>query len=206
MRRGTLAHGAPDRNDARPQHDEMRDAIAATVRFRRGDAPRSGYLAPMPMELSAKPDGRGLKVGIAVARFNEVVTDRLLEGAVAACKERGVADADVVVARVPGAFELPQAAQWLATTMRCDAVAVLGAVIRGETSHYDYVCSAATDGTLRVCLDTSTPVAFGVLTCENLAQALARAGGDAGNKGHDAVLAALEMAQLKRNVRTAAPR
>ena len=160
----------------------------------------------MPKYLSAKPDGGGLRVGIAVARFNELVTDRLLEGALAACRECGVADDDVFVARVPGAFELPQAAQILATTLRCHAVAVLGAVIRGETSHYDYVCSAATDGTLRVCLDRSIPVAFGVLTCENLAQALARAGGDAGNKGHDAVLAALEMATLQRIASDARPR
>ncbi len=160
----------------------------------------------MRKELHAEPDGRGLKVGIAVARFNEVVTERLLEGAIAACCERGVADADVIVARVPGAFELPQAALWLATTMRCDAVVVLGAVIRGETSHYDYVCAAASDGTLRVGLDTKTPIAFGVLTCDNLAQALARAGGDAGNKGTDAVLAALEMAQLKLRVCSVAPR
>ena len=152
----------------------------------------------MPLDLCAQPDGRGLRVGIAVARFNEVVTERLLQGALEACRERGVAESDVVIARVPGAFELPQAAMWLATTMRCDAVATLGAVIRGETSHYDYVCNGATDGVLRASLDTDTPIAFGVLTCEDLAQAMARAGGDAGNKGHDAVMAALEMAQLRR--------
>jgi len=206
MRRATLAHGAPDRNDATPHRGMSHEFSMRARRLRHGGAPRCRYVAAMTKDLSAKPDGRGLKVGIDVARFNEVVTGRLLEGALAACRERGVADTDVFVARVPGAFELPQAAQWLATTMRCDAVAVLGAVIRGETSHYDYVCSAATDGTLRVCLDASTPVAFGVLTCENLAQALARAGGDAGNKGHDAVLAALEMAQLKGNIGSAAPR
>lgn len=174
----------------------------ATRRLRHGGAPRCRYVAPMPKDLSAKPDGRSLKIGIAVARFNEVVTERLLEGALAACREHGVADDDVVIARVPGAFELPQAAQWL-VNMRCHAVAVLGAVIRGETSHYDYVCSAATDGTLRVCLDSGTPVAFGVLTCENLAQALARAGGDAGNKGRDAVLAAMEMVGLRHKIQSA---
>ena len=158
----------------------------------------------MPLDLCAQPDGRGLRVGIAVARFNEVVTERLLQGALEACRERGVAESDVVIARVPGAFELPQAAMWLATTMRCDAVATLGAVIRGETSHYDYVCNGATDGVLRASLDTDTPIAFGVLTCEDLAQAMARAGGDAGNKGHDAVMAALEMAQLKRAMQRSA--
>jgi 6,7-dimethyl-8-ribityllumazine synthase len=157
----------------------------------------------MVLELRAQPDGRGLKVGIAVARFNEVVTGRLLQGALAACRACGVADTDITVVHVPGAFELPQASAWLATKGRCDAVAALGAVIRGETSHYDYVCSAATDGCLRVNLDTNVPIAFGVLTCEDLAQAMARAGGDAGNKGNDAVLAALEMAQLSRALEVA---
>ncbi|MEQ1631569.1 MAG: 6,7-dimethyl-8-ribityllumazine synthase [Planctomycetota bacterium] len=152
----------------------------------------------MVLELRARPDGTGLKVGIAVARFNEVVTGRLLAGALQACRAAGVADADITVVHVPGAFELPQACAWLATAAQCDAVAALGAVIRGETSHYDYVCSAATEGCLRATLDTDVPIAFGVLTCEDLGQALARAGGDSGNKGNDAVLAALEMAQLSR--------
>lgn len=151
----------------------------------------------MVQHVRAAPDGRGLRVGIAVARFNEVVTERLLQGALAACTATGVAEADVTVVHVPGAFELPLACQWLARG-GFDAVVALGAVIRGETSHYDYVCSGATDGVLRVELDTGVPVAFGVLTCENLAQALARAGGEAGNKGDDAVRAALEMAQLSR--------
>lgn len=152
----------------------------------------------MVLEIRARPDGIGLKVGIAVARFNEVVTGRLLAGALQACREAGVAETDITVVHVPGAFELPQACAWLATAKKCDAVAALGAVIRGETSHYDYVCTAATDGCLRATLDTNVPIAFGVLTCEDLGQALARAGGDSGNKGNDAVLAALEMAQLSR--------
>lgn len=151
----------------------------------------------MVHNVRSEPDGRGLKVGIAVARFNEVVTDRLLQGALEACKQTGVADADVTVVHVPGAFELPLACQWLVRG-GADAVVALGAVVRGETSHYDFVCSGATDGVLRVNLDTGVPVAFGVLTCEDLGQALARAGGAAGNKGDDAVRAALEMARLAR--------
>jgi 6,7-dimethyl-8-ribityllumazine synthase len=148
--------------------------------------------------LRGAPHGAGLRVGVAVGRFNEPVTERLLQGALAALADAGVAAAAVTVAWVPGAFELPQCCQWFATSGRCDAVVALGAVIRGDTDHYDYVCRAAADGVLRVNLDTGVPVAFGVLTCDSLDQALDRAGGKAGNKGTDAVLAALEMAALRR--------
>ena len=139
--------------------------------------------------------GRGRKVGVAVARFNEVVTERLLAGALATLKEQGVADADVTVVWVPGAFELPLACRWLAAGN--DAVVMLGAVVRGGTDHYDYVCRGVTDGALRVQLDADVPLGFGVLTCATMEQALARAGGDAGNKGSDAALAALAMAELR---------
>jgi 6,7-dimethyl-8-ribityllumazine synthase len=155
---------------------------------------------------SATPDGRGLRVGIAVARFNEIVTERLLEGALAACREQGVADGDVVVVRTPGAFELPLAAKWLVETAGCDCVAALGAVIRGETTHYDYVCQGAADGVLQQSLQQDRAIAFGVLTCETVEQALARAGGAHGNKGADAVLAALEMTQLRRQLAARPPR
>ncbi len=151
----------------------------------------------MVQELSSAPTGTGRRVAVVVARFNEVVTERLLDGALQACRDAGVADGDVTVARVPGAFELPQAAQWLAATGRFEAIAVLGAVVRGDTDHYDYVCSAATDGVLRANLDTGVPIAFGLLTCDDMGQALERAGGSAGNKGADAVQAALEMAALR---------
>src|SRR5262245_7145715 len=157
----------------------------------------------MVHELRAHPDGRGARVAIAVARFNEPITERLLQGALQACRAAGVADADVTVVRVPGAFELPLLCQWLAGSGRFDAVAALGAVVRGDTDHYGYVCSAATDGVLRANLDTGVPVAFGVLTCDDLGQALARAGGDAGNKGADAIHAALEMAALRRALASA---
>lgn len=161
----------------------------------------------MPHELRASADGRGLRVAIAVARFNPEVTERLLAGALAALHDAGVADGDVTIARVAGAFELPLASRWLAGSGRFDAVVALGAVIRGETDHYDWVCAAATDGLLRVTLDTGLPVAFGVLTCATEEQALARAGGTGangandgteGNKGADVARAALEMARLRR--------
>jgi 6,7-dimethyl-8-ribityllumazine synthase len=154
----------------------------------------------MVNELRANPDGNGLSVAIVVARFNEEVTGRLHAGALQACRDAGVADAAVTVVHVPGAFELPQACHWLAASGHYHAIAALGAVIRGDTNHYDFVCSAATDGILRTNLDTGVPVAFGVLTCDTTEQALARAGGDQGNKGADAVLAALEMAQLRRRL------
>lgn len=136
------------------------------------------------------------KVGIAVARFNEMVTERLLEGALAALRERGIAAADVQVTWVPGAFELPLACRWLARA-GCDAVVMLGAVVRGGTDHYEYVCRGVTDGAMRVQLETDVPLGFGVLTCATMDQALARAGGEIGNKGHDAASAALAMADVK---------
>ena len=151
----------------------------------------------MIRDLRSPPDGTGRKIGIAVARFNEVVTERLLEGALRTLRERGVSDEHITVTRVPGALELPLACQWLAKAGH-DAVLALGAVVRGGTDHYEYVCQAATDGLLRVNLDTGVPVAFGVLTCAEMDQALDRAGGKAGNKGTDAALAALEMVGLQK--------
>jgi 6,7-dimethyl-8-ribityllumazine synthase len=140
--------------------------------------------------------GRGRKIGIAVARFNELVTERLLEGALATLRTQNVADGDITVVWVPGAFELPLACRWLAAAGN-DALVMLGAVVRGGTDHYDHVCSGVTDGAVRVQLDTDVPLGFGVLTCATMEQALARAGGDGGNKGSDAVLAALAMADLR---------
>ena len=150
----------------------------------------------MARVLQGKPVGRGRRVGVAVSRFNEVITERLLEGALAALRANGVADQDIVVCWVPGAFELPMACRWLAATGRFQALVMLGAVVRGGTDHYDYVCSGVTDGAMRTGLDLGLPLGFGVLTCATMEQALARAGGDAGNKGADAALAALEMADL----------
>ncbi|HYC76324.1 MAG TPA: 6,7-dimethyl-8-ribityllumazine synthase [Planctomycetota bacterium] len=144
---------------------------------------------------AATPDGRGRRIGVVAARFNAGVCDRLLAGARRALRAAGTADADVVEVRVPGAVELPLAAQRLldASGGRCDAVVALGCVIRGETSHYDVVCRMAADGLMRASLDARRPVAFGVLTCDHESQAWARAGDGPDNKGYEAALVALEM-------------
>ena len=141
-------------------------------------------------------DATGLNLAIVVARFNHLICTKLLEGALEQLERRG-ADPDAIhVAWVPGAFEIPQAARALATTGRYDAVITLGVVIRGGTPHFDYVCEGVTDGVREVMRDTGVPVAFGVLTCDDVDQALARAGGAHGNKGADVALAAVEMARL----------
>jgi 6,7-dimethyl-8-ribityllumazine synthase len=143
------------------------------------------------------PAGRTPRIGIAVARFNEVVTEKLLQGALATLRERGIKDADTTVLWVPGAFELPMACQWLCRSGHVDALVMLGAVVRGGTDHYEHVCRAVTDGAMRVGLDCGLPLGFGVLTCATMEQALARAGGEHGNKGSDAAIAALTMADLR---------
>ena len=139
---------------------------------------------------------RGRRFAVAVGRFNEVVTSRLLDGALSAFRHHGVADDDVEVAWTPGAFELPLAAKRLAESDGFDAVVCLGAVIRGETAHFDYVAGECARGIQRVALDTGVPCVFGVLTTDTMAQALDRAGGDHGNKGWEAAIAAIEMAGL----------
>ncbi len=143
-----------------------------------------------------KADARGLRVAIVVARFNSGITEKLLSGAQEALVESGAKSSRVFW--VPGAFELPFAAQRLAR--RFDAIVALGAVIRGETPHFDYVAGAAAQGLLRVALDTGAPVAFGVLTTNTLAEAEARAGGAHGNKGYDAAMTAIEMARFGKPV------
>jgi 6,7-dimethyl-8-ribityllumazine synthase len=133
---------------------------------------------------------------VVVARFNELVTRKLLDGALEGLQAHGVADEDVDVAWVPGAFELPLVARRLAASRTYDAVICLGAVIRGETAHFEHVAGQAATGIREAGEATGVPVIFGVLTTRNLEQALARAGGDHGNKGWDAAAAALEMASL----------
>lgn len=149
-------------------------------------------------ELCGSPDGAGLRVCVIVSRWNSFVTAKLLSGAVSALRQRGLADDDVTVVHVPGAFEVPTAARWAAECGRFDAVVCLGAVIRGETAHFEYVAGGAAEGIARVALDTGVPVIFGVLTVETVEQALSRAGGKDGNKGEEAALAAIEMANLRR--------
>ncbi len=140
--------------------------------------------------------GQGLSLAIVVSRFNRLVTERLLAGAEDAMARHGVDRERVDVAWVPGSVELPLVARRLAGRGRYDAIICLGAVIRGETPHFDYVASQAAAGISRVALDSGVPTIFGVITAETLAQALERAGGKAGNKGYDAVVTAIETANL----------
>ena len=141
-------------------------------------------------------DATGLRFAVVVSRFNHLVSAKLLDGCARLLAERGAAPDDVHVAWVPGAFEIPLAARTLAASGRYDAVVALGVVIRGGTPHFDYVCSGVTDGVREVMRDTGVPVAFGVLTTDDVDQALARSGGAHGNKGEEAALAAIEMARL----------
>ncbi len=145
-------------------------------------------------------DAPGLRFGVVASRFNDLVTRRLLDGALDALARQGVPDDDVDVAWVPGAVEIPLAAKRMAESGRYQAIVALGAVIRGETGHYDVVCAMVSSGVTRVGLDTGVPVVFGVLTTDTLDQALARAGSKAGNKGFEAAMGALEMATLLRDL------
>jgi 6,7-dimethyl-8-ribityllumazine synthase len=145
--------------------------------------------------------GAGLRFGIVVSRFNNFITERLLAAAVDALERAGAAGKDVDVVRVPGSFELPLTAKKLAATGKYDALIAIGCVIRGETSHYDYVCSETARGLQLAQMDTGVPIMFCVLTCDTLEQAIDRAGLKGGNKGFEAGLAAIEMAHLSRKIR-----
>ncbi len=147
-------------------------------------------------EFTGSPEGRGRRVAVVVARFNQTVTQRLLDGALDGLVRHGVAFDDIDVAWVPGAWELPAAAWRLLGSDRYTALIALGAVIRGETPHFDYVSGEASRGLAQVSAEFDVPVGFGVLTCDTMQQADDRAGGAHGNKGWDAALAALEMADL----------
>jgi 6,7-dimethyl-8-ribityllumazine synthase len=143
--------------------------------------------------------GTGLRIGIVVGRFNEFITGKLLSGAKDALNRHGVNEADVDVAWVPGAFELPLIAQKMANSKKYDAVITLGTVIRGATPHFDYVCNEAAKGVSATSLNSGVPVIFGVLTTDSIEQAIERAGTKAGNKGWDAAGSAIEMANLCKN-------
>ncbi|MFO7819650.1 MAG: 6,7-dimethyl-8-ribityllumazine synthase [Halanaerobacter sp.] len=140
--------------------------------------------------------GEGLNFGIVIGRFNEFISQKLLTGALDSLKRHGVAEEDVEVAWVPGAFEIPLTAQKMAKSDKYDAVICLGAVIRGDTPHFDYVCAEVSKGVAKVGLDTDLPVMFGVITTDTIEQAIERAGTKAGNKGWEAAVGALEMANL----------
>ncbi len=141
-----------------------------------------------------------MKVGIVVARFNEFITSKLLEGAVDALIRHGVVSEDIFVAWVPGAFEIPLIASKMAKNGNYDAILCLGAVIRGATSHYDHVCNEVSKGVAQVSLNNGIPVLFGILTTENIEQAMERAGTKAGNKGYDCAVSAIEMVNLIKNM------
>jgi 6,7-dimethyl-8-ribityllumazine synthase len=143
-----------------------------------------------------KESSKGLKVGILVSRFNSFISDRLVDGAVDALLRHGAEQDNLVVVRVPGAFEIPPAARKMATSGRYDALICLGAVIRGATPHFDYVSAEVSKGIAAVSMEAGIPVTFGVLTTDTLEQAIERAGSKAGNKGFDAAMAAIEMANL----------
>ena len=141
-----------------------------------------------------------IKIGIVVSRFNDFITNKLLDGALDGLTRHGVAESDVDVAYVPGAFEIPLVASKLAKSKKYDAIICLGAVIRGSTSHYDYVCNEVSKGVAQVSLGEGLPVIFGVLTTENIEQAIERAGTKSGNKGYDCALSAIETVNLLRAV------
>ncbi|HJH11756.1 MAG TPA: 6,7-dimethyl-8-ribityllumazine synthase [Metalysinibacillus jejuensis] len=146
--------------------------------------------------LQAQLVGTDLKIGIVVGRFNEFINDKLLAGAIDGLKRHGVDDANIEVAWVPGAFEVPFFAKKMVESQKYDAVIGLGTVIRGATTHYDYVCNEAAKGIAQVGLQSGVPTIFGIVTTETIEQAIERAGTKAGNKGYDSAVAAIEMANL----------
>lgn len=154
----------------------------------------------MPRIVEGQISSKGLKLGIVVSRFNSMITDRLLAGALDAITRSDGNTEDVTVVKVPGSFEIPLAVQKLATVGKFDAVICLGAVIRGATPHFEYVASEMAKGIANVSLTTGTPVGFGVITADNIEQAIERAGTKHGNKGEQAVLAAVEMVHALRKV------
>ena len=155
----------------------------------------------MAQVMEGNLDAHGMKFAVLCARFNSVITDRLLSGALDALKRSGASETDIEVVKVPGSWELPLVARTLASQHRHDAIIALGAVIRGDTPHFDYVSAQAASGLAAVPIESGVPVAFGVLTTNTMEQAIDRAGGKAGNKGYDAALTAIEMADLLRRLR-----
>lgn len=154
----------------------------------------------MPRVYEGKIAGDGMKLGIVVGRFNDFISNKLLEGALDALVRHGVNDGDIDVIKVPGSFEIPLMAKKMSETRKYDAVICLGAVIRGSTPHFEYVSAEVSKGVAQVALDSGVPVIFGVITTDTLEQAIERAGTKSGNKGWAAAVAALEMANLVESV------
>jgi 6,7-dimethyl-8-ribityllumazine synthase len=157
---------------------------------------KKGEDTHMPKTLEGKISAEGYRFGLVVSRFNDFISSKLVEGAVDALKRHGATEEQLLLVKVPGAFEIPLTAKKLAESGKVDAVICLGAVIRGSTPHFDYVAAEVSKGIAVVSLETKVPVAFGVLTTDNLEQAIERAGTKSGNKGWDAALAAMEMVNL----------
>ncbi len=153
-------------------------------------------------EFVGKTECPGFKIGVVVSRFNEMITEGLLAGALNTLKEAGIADEAITLVRVPGSFEIPLAAQRLAQTGKLEAIVCLGAVIRGETPHFDYICLQASNGVREVALKYDLPVTFGIITADTVEQALARADVEGRNKGSEAAISAVEMANLMKELET----
>jgi 6,7-dimethyl-8-ribityllumazine synthase len=156
--------------------------------------------ADLPKIIEGELQARDLRFALIAARFNEFVVEPLLRGALDALRRHGVSEKQIEIVRVPGAFDIPIAARKLALAKRHDALIALGAVIRGQTPHFDYVAGECAGGIARIALESGVPIAFGVLTTDTVEQAVDRAGGKAGNKGADAALVAIEMANLLRRL------
>lgn len=150
----------------------------------------------MPTKIEGGFHGAGRRFAIVASRFNDIFADRLVDGAVDTLVRHGADDAAITVVRCPGAFEIPQTAQRVARTGKYDAIICLGVVIRGSTPHFDYICAEATKGVGSLAMQSDAPVVYGIITCDNLDQAIERSGSKAGNKGAEAAMAALEMANL----------
>ena len=150
----------------------------------------------MAKELIGVLDGKGKRIGIVVSRFNDLITKRLLEGAYDCLLRHGVKEADITTAWVPGSFEIPPVAKRLAANGKLDAVICLGTIIRGETPHFDYIAGQSSKGIGQIALESKIPIIYGVLTCDSVDQAIDRAGAKTGNRGWQAALTALEMANL----------
>merc|ERR1719171_964487 len=201
MRAAIFARPAGSRGAAGPPRG--REARTVGLGLRRsvgGRAKATRRAAGAVVEHVGSLDGAGLKVGIVVARFNDLITRPLMEGAVDTFERYGVDLSDVEVVWVPGAFEIPLIAQQMAATSKYDVILCIGAVIRGATTHYDSVAGAATNGTLTAGLNTCVPCIFGVLTTDTMEQAFDRAGGKAGNKGSEAAVTAIETANIIRQL------
>ncbi len=154
----------------------------------------------MPKVIQGDLSAKGLKFGIVAARFNDFITGRLLEGALDGLQRHGAVDGDIEVVKVPGSYEVPLAAKMLAQSKKYNAIICLGAVIRGATPHFEYVSAEVSKGVATVSMETGIPVIFGVLTTDTIEQAIERAGTKSGNKGWDAALSAIEMANVMRQI------